>query len=477
MLKHHLFALFGYFFVAKNGEPNVVKEMEVLLKNTEYWAQRFAQIEDAEHRKAMLIAANVYDIYEDAKREVNKKIALWYVKFDENNNNDITLAKAKQWLLSKELEEFKWDVWGYIKHGEENAIDQSWMKQLENAFARVHISKYEALKIQMQQSLEELAAKYQDVMREGMKAAYQSTYYHTAFEVQKGFEVGFDITGVDQNLLEKILSKPWAVDGLNFSDRIWKNKQLLVGTLDRELTQGLIIGKSPQKIINAVSDKMNVSRIQAGRLIMTESAYFGSLARRDCFKELDVDKYVIVATLDSRTSEICRELDGKIYQMKDYKVGVTAPPFHVLCRTTIAPYFEDMRGIGERSARDENGKSRNVPKDLSYREWKKRFADKALNGSQVGLTAVNADDKINYARLIDVLRLDCDDTESKFTRQNIIDELRTSIIGKRVASLIENNPVQINLCNAPQMHSNRGMQMGDSITLFLQNIKSGRALL
>ncbi len=74
---------------------------------------------------------------------------------------------------------------------------------------------------------------------------------------------------------------------------------------------------------------------------MTESAYFGQQAQKQCFNELGVEKYEIVATLDSRTSEICQEKDGMIFDMKDYEPGVTAPPFHVNCRSTTAPYFDD----------------------------------------------------------------------------------------------------------------------------------------
>ncbi|EQH66528.1 phage head morphogenesis, SPP1 gp7 family domain protein [Clostridioides difficile DA00273] len=72
---------------------------------------------------------------------------------------------------------------------------------------------------------------------------------------------------------------------------------------------------------------------------MTESAFFASASRKDCFNDLDVEKYEIIATLDLRTSNICRELDGKVFDMKDYQVGITAPPFHCRCRTTTAPFL------------------------------------------------------------------------------------------------------------------------------------------
>lgn len=96
-------------------------------------------------------------------------------------------------------------------------MNGQWVKQLENASAKFHISKYEALKIQTQQSLESLFAKQSGITAEAMREIYQSGYYHTAFEIQKGFGVGWDISGIDQNQLEKVIAKPWAVDGKNFS--------------------------------------------------------------------------------------------------------------------------------------------------------------------------------------------------------------------------------------------------------------------
>ena len=85
---------------------------------------------------------------------------------------------------------------------------------------------------------------------------------------------------------------------------------------------------------------------------MTESAAFSNEARKDCFKNLDVEKYVIVETLDGKTCDLCAQLDGKVYPMSEYAIGVTAPPFHPWCRGTTAPYFDDMDDIAERWARD-----------------------------------------------------------------------------------------------------------------------------
>ena len=116
---------------------------------------------------------------------------------------------------------------------------------------------------------------------------------------------------------------------------------------------------------------------------MTEEAYFSSAAQKEAFDELGVEQYEIIATLDSHTSDICRSLDGKVYPMKDYEAGVTAPPFHVWCRSTTAPYFEDDFGeIGGRAARDEEGNTYYVPADMTYAEWEKAFVEGDKNGLQ-----------------------------------------------------------------------------------------------
>ena len=104
---------------------------------------------------------------------------------------------------------------------------------------------------------------------------------------------------------------------------------------------------------------------------MTEEAYFSSEAQKEAFKELDVEEFEIVATLDSHTSDICQEMDGKHFKMSEWEIGTTAPPFHVNCRSTTVPYFDD--NIGERAARGEDGKTYYVPSDMTYKEWEKSF--------------------------------------------------------------------------------------------------------
>lgn len=352
------------------------------MNNGEYWQKRFELLEQAAHQQGVQCYADIEKQYRQAQKQLEGQIAAWYQRFA--SNNGVTLAEAKRMLNAKELAELKWDVNQYIQYGQENAINGTWVKQLENASARFHISRLEALKLQTQQSIEVMFGNQLDSIDSTMRNVYKSGYYHTAYEIQKGVGVGWDFSALDDKQISKVINKPWAVDGKNFSERIWVNRQKLVNELNNTLTQNIILGKDPQKAIDEIARKMNTSKTNAGRLVMTEEAFFSSAAQKDCFTELDVEQFEIVATLDSHTSDICRSMDGKHFPMSEWKVGVTAPPFHVHCRSTTVPYFDDeFDAVGERAARDEEtGKTYFVPGNMTYKEWEKSFVN---GGDKSGL--------------------------------------------------------------------------------------------
>lgn len=357
-----------------------------MAKSEDYWRERFQDLEDAQSKKGAEYFAELEKQYNKATLAVNDDIEKWYSRFAKNNQ--ITLQEARKLLNSRELEEFKWNVMEYIEKGRTLNVSKQWAKQLENASAKFHISRLEALKLQMQNHVEVLYGTEEDEVAELMKRIYTDGYYHTAYEIQKGFNIGYDLMRLDTNKIEKVLSKPWAADGSNFSNRIWKQKSQLVSELHNNLTQAIIRGQNPHVVTEAIAKRFNVSKGQAGRLVMTESAFFASASNRDCYKDLGVEQYEILATLDKKTSDICRALDGKVFPMSEYAVGVTAPPFHVWCRTTTVPYFDDEFELDtKRAARDDNGKTYYVPSNMKYEEWYKKHVK-------------DVDTPIQYARIV-----------------------------------------------------------------------------
>lgn len=347
-------------------------------QTSEYWQERFKQMEDAQHDTSVQKVQEIQEQFDRSITAINGKINAWYQRLADNNG--ISMQEAKKLLNAQELKEFQWNVDDYIKYGKENKINGAWEKELENASARVHIGRLEALKIEIQQEAEKLYGNCVDEIDQHIRNTYTSDFYHTAYEIQKGVGVGTTINRLDPRTVEMIVCKPWAVDGKNFSDRLWENKTKLINNLHNSLSRMCITGEAPDRAIAEISKQMKVSKAQAGRVVMTESAAVANKARQDCMKELDVEQFEVVETLDSHTCETCGGMDGKHFPMTEFQIGVTAPPFHPNCRGCTCPYFDDeFDSVGERAARGEDGKTYYMPGDMTYEEWKKSFVDDGVS--------------------------------------------------------------------------------------------------
>lgn len=334
----------------------------------DYWKKRFDQIEQEANTQTVEFFHETERKYRKAIHEIDMKINAWYRRFAINNN--ISIAEAKKLLTSDELKELKWTIKDYIEHGQENAINGLWLKELENSSAKVHITRLEALKIDCQQSLEVATGGMIDNLDKHARNVYKNTFYRSCFEIQKGIGIGFDVAKINDRLLEKLVKKPWAVDGLNFSDRLWTNKSKLINTLHQELMRMMLTGETPDKAVKNVKKAMDSSQFNAMRVVQTEQAYFTSLAQIDSYKELDVEEFEVVATLDGITCNKCGSRDGEHYPISVMEAGVNSPPFHPLCRCTTCPYFDDMDGY--RASRNEKGKTVfNVSSKTTYKEWLK----------------------------------------------------------------------------------------------------------
>ena len=343
-----------------------------------YWADRFVSEEERRDRDNRRYYSTIEKEYNKALAGLDKDIEYWLGRIAKNN--DISLSGAKELLSKKELQEFKWTVEEYIQKGKENGVSGQWLKQLENASARVHIQRLEALKIQIQDRIENMYTTKDRSMEDYLCRVYKDTYYHTVFEIDKGIgSIQSSFNKLDDRKVSQIIHKPWAIDGKDFSTRIWEDKANLVNTLHTGLTQSLIRGGNLDDVVNDisqfVSSKIKNKKYIASRLVTTESAAYASKAQEQAYKDLSVDKYEILATLDLHTSDICQDLDGKIFDRKDYQVGVTAPPFHPNCRTVTVPWFPDDVDTGERAARGKDGKVGYVPQNMTYKEWYNKYIE------------------------------------------------------------------------------------------------------
>ena len=386
-----------------------------------YWAKRFEEEEKQRNISNKAYAKEIEKQYKIAENKIKSDIEKWYIRIADNNQ--ISLADAKKLLTKDELKEFKWTLAEYTQKAKSGA----WKKELENVSARVHIQRLEALQLQVQNSIEILRNKENEMLEDYLIKNYEDTYYHSLYEISKGLNLKTSFATLDKNKINQVIGKPWLSDGKTFSDRIWQDKEQLINTLRTKITQSFITGstldEAVEDISKFVSDKIKNKEYVARRLLETESAAYASKAQIEAFKSIDVEKYEIVATLDLHTSEICQEMDGKVFKLSDQEVGVTVPPFHCHCRSVIAPYFDDE---STRASRDENGGYKEV-KYMNYKEWKDQYIKKSH-------TQVNNKNNLESKNKSDIIKLRNAEIDKEI-KENVLKDVKHNsglgTVGKR----------------------------------------------
>lgn len=337
----------------------------------EYWKKRYEEEMERAMHQADGPKKDLRKYADTVIRRLEKDINDWYQRYA--NENGMSLADAKKQLDARELKAFNMALEEYRAIAERDELSEEHKKMLKQASARQQLDRVQELYINTVQELESWA-KYQDsTISDLLSNVYESSNYRTAWMTQS-MKGQYDMYAqVDHRTIQRIIDSPWTPDGKNFSARIWDNRKQLATSLQNDFIQALIAGDGTATMSEAIAKRMNTSYNNANRLVETELARVHSQAFMDCMSELDVDAVEILATLDNKTSPICRRMDGKYVQCKDAKPGITIPPFHCHCRSTTVPYIPAVYG-SERAARDpKTGKTVFVDGELDYGEWKKRY--------------------------------------------------------------------------------------------------------
>lgn len=289
-------------------------------------------------------------------------------------NNGLSMQKAAQSLTKSELAGYRMDLEEF-RHRSQMAglLTEQMEKELDNASRAVRISRLQATKDSLRREMQLFYGKYDQDLSDHLQKQFTDTY--AAAISQLGLRPVLKLPGIDADLsrLDAVIRKPWAVDGLTFSQRLWKDQNLVVNTLHQTLTRQVALSLPPDEAVKALVTAFPEKSMRSaiGRLVMTESNAIATVGNQEAYKATGVKQYEIVATLDSHTSAICQEMDGKRFPTSKMEVGVTAPPFHPWCRTTTAPYDPDFEGIlppEKRAARDGDGKTY-LTEARTYKEW------------------------------------------------------------------------------------------------------------
>lgn len=177
---------------------------------------------------------------------------------------------------------------------------------------------------------------------------------------------------------KNILDSHWK--GTNYSKRIWKDTDKLAQRLEELFTVEAMTGMSDQEMSRAIAKEFRTSIGVANRLIRTEANYMANQGRLKGWIDRGVEKYMLVAVLDFRTSKKCQGWDKKVYNVADAVVGENFPPGHPWCRTIAIAYHGERAIKGNRTARDPiSGETFKLPRSATYDDWinklKEQYSD------------------------------------------------------------------------------------------------------
>lgn len=118
--------------------------------------------------------------------------------------------------------------------------------------------------------------------------------------------------------------------------------------------------------------KLETTRRAAESTMRTASQHAINTAKLATYERNEISKYEWVSTLDSKTSQQCRSLDGNVYEIGKGPL----PPIHFNCRSTIVASPDGRlklnKGDATRAARGPDGRTGRVDASTTYYQWLKR---------------------------------------------------------------------------------------------------------
>ena len=329
---------------------------KIKIKPVDYWQNRAAARFENQEQQSLSYIHRIKNAYTDAEirtiREIKKLYANYY-------HNDKTFDKfALQDIEpSGNIARFKAEM-------ERLGLNQYLPENYDFRMTRL-----EMLNNQIWAELKKAGIEQNNLTANSVINTINNSYNQAIFDTEKHFGSLLTFSKLDSQTVQEILN--YKIEGKHFSNRIWKNTDILAEQINSKIATAVAIGQSPEKTIREVRERFDVGRFYAERLVRTESAFYHNSAELRAYQELGVEKYRIIATLDGRTSDICQHKDHKVFKIAEAKQGVNFPPFHPLCRTTTAAYFGEEFKPETRIARDsKTGKSYEIP-NINYEQWAK----------------------------------------------------------------------------------------------------------
>jgi SPP1 gp7 family putative phage head morphogenesis protein len=336
-----------------------------------YWARRSVEREEEWNKKSRdTIEKELASHYERSAQRIQANIERLYGKFSVDNG--VSITEARKLINGTEYRTWRKDIEEYIAEYKETGNPKT-LLELNTLAMRSRISRLDKLYGDTLIELDKLGSKADKAITGFLKDAYKDNRLHSAYELAKRGQGPLNVA-VNEKHVEQVLRAPWS--GKNYSERIWGNSDKLARTLQDTVFNSVHRGVPVEKLAKEVQERMNVGKNDAVRLVRTELNYVHNQATLDSLKSANMEYFQFIATLDKRTSSVCREHDNHVYPIDEAEVGTNVPPLHPHCRSTIAGSIDSKKATsGSRTSLLRKGEYQKVPRNMDYDNWKAVYVD------------------------------------------------------------------------------------------------------
>ena len=345
-------------FSNKDGATELSTPLKPRKRTNAYWQRRVEHTYLESEKAADAYRKRVSRVYADAQKTCLVELKQLYEDCW-SKQAGFDRAKLRQVVNAKTMADFRRKL---IEANLQNSLPPEYSGR---------VTRLQLLDAQLWYAAHKAGLDQTDIVTASSAKTYEDAYYKTAYNIATGTGLMPTFTTLDTDAINAVLSEKFS--GKSYSERIWTNSDLLAKQLSTKLASAIATGQSIDKTAKDFRDRFGVSRYYAERLIRTETNHFYNQAASDSYKAMGIDKYKFIATLDSRTSEICAHMDGNIIEVDKGAVGVNIPPLHPNCRSTIAPYLgKDLDAlVNARAFRDPDTDKTEYCDNMTYDEWRK----------------------------------------------------------------------------------------------------------
>ena len=322
------------------------------MSSNTYWRDRELEWKKKRLKDEKQYADEIQEIYANMLDSVEKEIESFFTRY--SNKENITMAEAKKRVSNIDIEAYKRKAKKYVK--EKNFSDEA-NEQMRLYNLAMKVNRLELLKANI--GLELVAG--HDELKSYTGNKLEGAYLE---EIKRNASILGD-TVIDNAKTAKAVADS-SFKNATFSERIWVNQEQLKNSLSSVLSNALIQGKNPREFIPQIRKKFDVSRCNAERLLRTEIARVQTQAQAESYEANGIDEYEYIACSLKDVCPLCKEMDGKVFKLKDMEIGENAPPMHPNCHCSTAPYSDrkvyeqwlDGLANGEHSLRFDEWKSK-----------------------------------------------------------------------------------------------------------------------